>query len=171
MASERTRMDIIIDALSKIDSDINNGIWEMAQGLTNNEITNLFNQTALDFFNLAIDITRKRNIEREYGFSAYMNLFEAALKMNVTVPVDRFTMLILEFAPDIYGGNEKVFLDMHIPDSKINTGNEFNIIRSDAFKKLWLILNSTEKELVTEKVLSLTTYAHAYFYKLLLNKK
>jgi hypothetical protein len=162
------KMNVIANSLSKIDQKINQGILDMARNLTDAEITNFFNQTALDFFNLAIDITRKKNMEREYGFSSYMALFETALKLNVNMPIDRFTMVILEFAPNIYNENEDFFLNMVIPDKKINTGNEFNIIQSEEFKALWKSLNATDKEMVGEKILSLTMYAHTYFCKLLL---
>lgn len=174
MTEKSKKMTLIADSLAKVDPDVNRGIWDMAQNLSEQEIICFFNQTALDFFTFAINITKKMGKEREYGFSGYMMLFETTLKMNKSVPVDQFTILILEFAPDIYNANEKFFLDMYIPDGKIgkgnNNGNEFNIIQSQEFKKLWLALDSADKENIKERIIVLTTYAHAYFYKLLMSK-
>ena len=169
--SKENKMEKIAEALATVDSRINQAMYETAQNMQHYEITNLFNQAALDFFNLAISITHKKKLNNEYNFSGYMKLFETALKINVDLPIDRFTMIILEFAPDIYNENEKIFLDMEIPDGKINVGNEFDIIRSKEFQKLWKILNQTEKEDVKEKIVSLTTYAHIFFYRLLIDKQ
>ena len=121
------KMARIADALAKVKPEINQNIWEMARSLSEEEIIQFFNQTALDFFTFAIDGTRKMGKEREYGFAGYMRLFESALGMNKIVPIDQFTVIILEFAPEIYD--------------------------------------------VKDRIISLTSYAHAYFYKLLMNKK
>ena len=143
----------------------------MANNLSDREIINLFNQSAMDFFNLAINITEKMKRAKEFGFVAYKSIFESTLKVNANLPVDKFTVIILEYAADIYDSNEKYFLEMHIPNKELNTGNAFSIIESEEFKKLWLVLNSQDKEIVKEHIISLTSYAHAYFYNLILKPK
>jgi hypothetical protein len=161
----------IANALARVDQEINDGIWSMAHGLREADIISLFNQNARDFFNYAIEGTKKMNQEREYGFSGYLSLFERAMSINVGLPIDQFTIIVLEFAPEIYDTKENFFLNMNIPDTTLESENEFNIIRSEKFKKLWKMIQPDEKEGVKKLVISLTTYAHAYFYKLLLNKQ
>lgn len=164
------KMELIAESLSKVDNEINQGIMDYAQSLSEKEIIILFNQTALDFFNFAIEGTRRLKREREFGFSGYLNLYERAVKANMEVPIDQFTVIVLEFAHDIYNKNENFFLDLHIPDAELKdeNKNEFNIIRSDEFKKLWKVLDEKDKNEVIQKIIALTTYAHTYFYKLAL---
>lgn len=174
------KMTLIASSLERVDPDLNKSLYDMASTMSESEIIVLFNQTALDFFTFAINGTKRLNREREFGFAGYLSLYQSAIKANIGVPIDKFTILILEFAPDIYSVNEKFFLDMEIPDIKIdtstdqskkNTDNEFNMIQSKEFKKLWLVLSQSDKDQVKEKIQSLTTYAHAYFFKLCMAKK
>lgn len=174
---ELDKMTIIGNSLKKVDSEINENIYAMASSMDEHTIILSFNQTALDFFNFAINGTKRLNREREFGFSGYLSLFQTAIKANIGVPIDKFTILILEYAPDIYSVNEKFFLNMDIPDIKIDVSdkkkndNEFNMIQSEEFKKLWLVLSQEDKDAVKEKIILLTTYAHAYFFKLCMTKK
>ena len=168
-SDDRTKqMEQIAESLAKVDQIITESIWEMAQGMDTYALGISFNQSAMDFFNSAIKITNRRSLEKKFGFSAYLSLFEISLKGDKRVPVDQFTFLILRFAPDIYNGSEQMFLDMHIPDGKVKSGNGFNIVQSQEFKNLWKILNKVEKDEIKEHITSLTTYSHAYFVRLLL---
>lgn len=81
------------------------------------------------------------------------------------LPLDKFTLIILEFANEIYSEEENCFMDMTIPDAKLEVGNEFGLIRSEIFKSLWKILDKNHKQIIKEKIILLTTYAHTYFYK------
>lgn len=163
------KMQKIANALDRVDADIYNDVMAMARGMSIYDIAVSFNQGALDFFDSAIKITTKKGLEGKYKFGGYKNLFETALKGDKTIPVDKFTFLILEFAPDIYEGNEKMFLDMEIPDGSLDSGNEFNLIQSKEFKDLWRVLRSGDKEEIKDCVTVLTTYSHAYFLRLLLD--
>lgn len=160
-------MQRIAIALSQIDPSINQGILDMARGLSKQEIINLFNQSAMDFFATAIYVTTQMKREKEFGFAGYETIFSTTLKINAQLPIDKFTLIILEHAPDIYDANETHFLRMHIPNGEIKTSNAFSIIKSDEFKKLWCVLQPSDKEKVKEHIISLTTYAHAFFYKLI----
>lgn len=160
-------MERIMTALKRVDVDVNQGILTMINLLTEREIINLFNQSANDFFTTAIDITIQMKIENKFNFSGYKNIFESTLKVNATLPIDKFTIIILEYAPDIYDANEQYFLNMDIPDGEIKTENAFSIIRSSEFKEVWKILSLANKAIIKEKITSLTTYAHAYFYKII----
>lgn len=161
-------MEKIAAALSTIDPNITSGILDLAKNLSEQEIINLFNQNAIDFFNMAIETSQNLGLEKEFGFGAYKTLFTSALKINAKLPIDKFTIIILEHAPDIYDENEKYFLEMSIPDGEVKVSNAFSIIKSTEFKKLWMVLDQKYKEIVKEHIISLTTYAHAYFYKLII---
>lgn len=158
-------------ALDRVTKETHEKIIDLAEGLSETEIINLFNQAAMDFFDMAITKSKELGREREFGFTGYQFLFESALKINMSLPIDKFTLIILEFAPDIYDANEEYFLSMDIPDAEIKANNEFGIIRSKEFKKLWGQIDADCKEVTKDHITSLTVYAHAYFLKLLFNKK
>ena len=160
----------LIMALTRVNPETNEMIMNIANSTTKSEIISLFNQSALDFFSTVLEITKKLGKEKEFGIGVYMNLFESTLKINVNLPIDQFAASILEFAPDIYAENEDCFLNMQIPDAKVKTGNEFNIIRSEKFKALWISGSPENKNIVKEKIISLTTFCHAYFFQLIVNK-
>lgn len=168
----------VVKALERVSLDTSNMIAGMAKGMTEAEIINHFNQSAKDFFNTTISVTKRMGIAREYGGEAYLAIFENAIKMNGRMPIDKFTMLILEFAPEIYAEDENCFLDMEIPDRNLNemgapvtSDNEFSLIRSEKFKKLWKILSPADKETIKADIILLTTYAHTYFIYSLLKRK
>ena len=165
------QIEKVIDALSKVEKNTNQMIVDMIDEMSLEEIIRLFNQETLDFFNTLVKITKQINKEREYGIAAYLALFENAIRINTKLPIDKFSMVILEFAPYIYAEKEDVFLNMDIPDTKLGDGNEFNLIRSKNFKRLWKILDGENKEKVKEQIILMTTYSHAYFYKSILSSR
>jgi hypothetical protein len=166
----------VVSALERVNPETNQMILDMAKGMTEAEIIAQFNQMALDFFNSMISITKKLGsaMEREYGAEAYLIFFKNAIKVNAKLPIDQFTLTVLEFAPEIYREDEDCFLNMDIPDGKLDTNygnNEFSLIRSEKFKKLWKILSATDKETVKKLIIYLTTYAHTFFMFSLLQRK
>ena len=171
--SNDEQLERVVQSLEKVPEETKQMVLKMALAMSEREIIQSFNQQAHDLFSLVITITKKFNKEREYNVSGYKVLFENALKMNAKLPLDKFTLLILEFASEIYAENENCFLEMSIPDKKVNVGNEFGLIRSEMFKKLWVIVGQTDKNNLKENIIVLTTYAHAHLYKTLLasNKK
>lgn len=163
----------VIAALEKVPQETKELIFKMAKKLSEFEIIELFNQQAQDLFNILNTLVKKYTTsknEKEYNMTGYKFLFETALKANIRWPVDKFTLIILEFASEIYAENEDVFLNMSIPNTKVSIGNEFGLIRSEAFKKLWIILNKHDKDILKENVILLTTYAHSYLYKTVMSK-
>ncbi|AVL93750.1 hypothetical protein mvi_390 [Megavirus vitis] len=159
------RLEKVVYSLQKVNPAINKDILSMAQAMSDVQIIKLFNQDATDLFAEMSRIIKLLQKENECKVDSYKFLFETAIKINAKLPIDKFTLIILEYAAEIYGGDENVFLDMPIPDAKINVGNEFGLIRSEMFKSLWRILDRENKDIIKDKITSLTTYAHAYLYK------
>lgn len=160
----------IINALDRVNPDTKQMIWNISRSISELEIIHAFNQITLDFCSIIIAITKKRGEDHKYKIAGYKVLFDNAIKMNVKMPIDQFTMVILRFAPEIYSENEDCFLNMSIPDKKLEVGNDFSFIRSEMFKSLWKVLDVADKSSVKEKLILLTTYAHAYLYKTVLAK-
>lgn len=158
----------VADALERVDPETKKMVWNIAKQMNDTEVVVMFNQVALDFFNYMINIAKKLGKEREYGFNGYLVFFQNALKININLPIDKFCLIILEFAPEIYAENEDCFMGMEIPDHNVNVGNEFSMIRSETFKRMWTILNDTDKKTCRDKTILLTIYAHAFLYKTLL---
>jgi len=161
-------MNKIINALERVDPSTSQNIMELVENMDISEIIFTFNQTTGDLFDLLIKYNNKYNI---INLEGYYTLFKNALKINNRLPIDQFTMIILEYAPEIYANDYDRFLNMNIPDTKVSVGNQFGIIRTDIFKSFWRQLNDTEKSKIKEKLIILTTMAHVYFYKTALQYK
>lgn len=163
--AEEKQLKNVIESLEKIPMDTKQMIFDMAAGMTEQEIIQSFNQQSLDMFQTLIEITTKLLLEKEYQFVGYKALFDTAVKTNAKLPLDKFTLLILEFAADIYAEKEDCFLKMSIPDKEVNVGNEFGLIRSEKFKKLWITLVDEDKSRLKNDIILLTAYAHTFLYK------
>lgn len=166
------RLDNVIKSLDKVPIETRKMTLAMAQNMTEIEIIKSFNQKALDLFNFMIAVTKRLGKEKECSnVKGYKTLFDNALKINAKIPLDKFTLIILEFAAEIYAQDEDCFLKMTIPDTKVNVNNEFGLIRSEMFKELWLASGKRDHDEVSDIVILLTTFAHAYLYKTILMKK
>lgn len=170
-AANEERLNNVIASLDKVLPETKQMIFDMANSMSELEIIQSFNQQAFDLFTLISNIVKRMKIENEYKVEGYKTIFDSAVKINTKLPVDKFTLIILEFASEIYAENEDCFLNMSIPDAKVNVGNEFSLIRSELFKKLWKILDKKDKLVVKDNVILLTTFAHVYLYKSLLKNK
>jgi len=166
---EQERLNKVIESLDRVPQATKQMVFEMAQSMTDLQIIRSFNQQALDMFNLLDAITKRMNKEKECNIGGYKALFDNAIKINAKLPLDKFTLLILEFAAEIYAEDENCFLDMTIPDAKVTVGNEFGLIRSEMFKKLWVQLNNNDKNSLKESIIPLTTFANAHLYKTILS--
>jgi hypothetical protein len=173
----KQQIENIIKVLEDVPDDIQQTVISMAKGMTVFDIVQSFNQIAQDLFDLLITITKNlksthkkmsgNQILTTESLQGHKMLFDSGMKMNMNLPIEH-TLVILLFAPQIYNQDEECFMKMDIPDSKVQSGKEFNLIRSSEFKNLWNILNEIDKDDVKDKVILLTTYANAYFYKTLL---
>jgi hypothetical protein len=166
------RLENVILSLEKVPIDTKEMTFAMARSMSEIEIIKFFNQKAIDLFNFMIAVTKKLGKEQECNnVMGYKTLFDNALKINAKLPLDKFTLIILEYAAEIYAQNEDCFLKMTIPDTKVNINNEFGLIRSEMFKDLWKISGKKDREEVADIVILLTTFAHAHLYKTILTKK
>ena len=162
----------IVNSLGKVNNETNQMIMNMASGTTKSEIISLFNQAALDFFNTVLTITKTLGNGVDNEIKGHMQLFQSALKYNINLPIDHFAGTILIFASEIYAEKEDFFLNMYIPDQEIdfaglNTNNGgLGVIESEKFKKLWKEGDNKHKELLKDKIITLTSLCHAYFFKL-----
>lgn len=167
----QAQLSNVIESLERVPQETKEMVLNMALSLPELEIIQLFNQQAFDLFGLLISVTKKFGKEKEYNVSGYKMLFINALKINARLPLDKFTLIILEYAAEIYAEEEDCFLNMTIPDTEVKFNNEFGLIRSEMFKKLWVVLNDDDKKLLKDSIILLTTYAHVYLYKTLLKNK
>lgn len=164
-STDKNMLSNVIKSLEKVPANINKIVFDIHNSMSELEVIQSFNQQTLDLFSLVTFITNKMNRSKEYNFSAYKQLFDTAIKINVKFPIDQFALSILVFSADIYSENEEIFLNMDLPDKKLNIGNEFSMIRSEEFKTLWKKLGETDKKSIKDQIILLTIYAHAYFYK------
>jgi len=162
------QMEKIMSALENVSDDINQMTWHLAKEISNSDIIQTFNQETCDLFEILINFINAMGISRECNILGHKIIFENALKINIGLPIEQFTFIVLQFAPEIYDEKEKFFLEMNIPNQKVQNGNEFSLINSAAFKKLWLLLNEDSKQELKDKIILMTTYAHAYFYKVIM---
>lgn len=164
------RLERVAVALEKVPAAITQEIIKMVNNMSDLEIIQSFNQQSLDLFTHLMEITGKLGKEGEFKVGGYKELFDNASKINVKLPIDKYTLVILEYAVEIYEEREDCFLNMTIPDKKVNLGNEFNIIRSEMFKQLWLLMNGNDRKTIKQDIILLTSFAHAYFFKSVLNQ-
>jgi hypothetical protein len=172
----------IVTSLDNVSLEIKQTIYDMSQKMTEDEIICSFNQQALDLFTVMAAIIKELGRENEIKVASYKILYDNAIKINYRLPVDKFTYFLLAFAADIYSENEERFLGITVSDSIIQTNllkaakavghteasdNEFGFIRSEMFKSLWKLLDPDSKELIKSKIILLTSYAHAYLYKII----
>ena len=170
LAAQTQQLEIVASKLAKLDDTIKNAVTASATSMSEIEIIRLFNQSALDMFTNLISITTKLNVEPECNIKGQKAIFKTALKANAALPLDKFTLVILEYAAEIYSQDEDCFMGMTIPDTKVTVGNEFSMIRSDMFKELWKKLGTRDRERIIAPITNLTTYAHIHFYKSMIDR-
>lgn len=161
----------VLSALKRVDAKNVAMINQLAKTKSFDEIISQFNQNALDAFNALHRITVHMGCESTCKISAYLNLFKDAISMDSKMPLDRFTLTILEYAPEIYAQNDEVFLNMAVPDVKIGVANEFNVFRSQMFKDLWRNMSAPNRHIIRQRILLLTTYAHTFLCKTLFSQE
>lgn len=169
MAEEQKQLQKVINALEKVNNEIQQMIMQMANIMNDMEIIQSFNQESLDLFSMITEITKEIGKESEVKFGGYKLLLENAMKLNIRLPVDNFTLVVLEYAPYIYNQDEEFFLRKSYNNAKVEVGNEFAFIKSDSFKEMWKNLSPDSKEDIKKKFLNVTIFAHVYFIKTVFN--
>lgn len=162
---ETEQLQRVIAALRRVDPEIQKQIKSMADKMRATDIIKLFNQDASDLFAMIAEVTRHHDDHEVYRLTGYKNLFDNAIKIKASFPVDKFTLIVLEYVNEFYDRDEDFFLSMEVPETKVTLGNEFGFIRTEMFRNLWKSLNKRQKNKMYDKLASLTTYAHAYFCK------
>lgn len=156
----------VITELEKVDAETKQQIYNYASKTSAAAIVQSFNQRACDLFTAMLEIGRQNGWDEEYKIvSGHFLMFNNAIKINMELPLDKFTLLILSYAQDIYSENEDRFLKMPIPDTKVNVNNEFSVIRSKMFQQLWTVITDAERKRISDVIINLTIDAHAYLYK------
>lgn len=168
---QQQRIDKVIEALGKVSDNTKTLVYQIAQNMAELEIIQMFNQLTLDFLDIMLRITREKREEDKFKIGGYKTIFDNAIKINIKMPIDQYTLVILRFAAEIYSEDEDCFLNMPIPDTKLEVGNQFSFIRSDMFKNLWRTLKDGDKSDIKNKMILLTTYAHAYLYKTVIKNR
>lgn len=168
MNKNKERLNKVVESLGRVPNDTKQMIYQLSMELSEMEIIQFFNQQGRDLFRILHEITHKHKDSKKFNISGYKMFFDQALKINAKLPIDKFTLIVLEYAPEIYAEEEDCFMAMTIPDTKVNVGNEFGLIRTQMFKDLWVTLDKSKKDELSEVVILLTTYAHAYLYKTLM---
>lgn len=149
------------ESLSKVTPETKNMVQSFATNMKKHETIQLFNNHARDLFNIMLELETKLNIT--CNIKGYLYLFDKAIKINAKLPIDKFTLTILEYAVQIYSGDDKCIINMEIPDGKINVDNEFGLIRTKMFKDIWIQLDQSYKDTLMDTIIHLTTFAHVYF--------
>lgn len=171
MAAQQKQLQKVVNALEQVNMETQQTILQMARGMSDMEIIQLFNQESLDLFTVITDTVKSLGKENEIKFGGYKLLLENAMKLNVKLPVDNFTLVVLEFAPFIYMDDEDFFMRKTYGNgsAKLEVGNEFAFITSEPYKEMWKLLDKNIKQKIKNKFLSVTIYAHVYFFKTVLN--
>lgn len=164
-AEQRDTMLRVVAALNGVDEKNKQMVRRIANGYTEIEIVTKFNQAGKDFFVLLNRLTSEAG--KDYGVKGYEKLFHHAIGLRKDWPIDKFTLLILQFAPQVYAEDEQFFLDVKIPDQQVRINNEFGIIKTEAFKELWLTTSEQNRNDLKDACLLLVTFAHAYFVKMI----
>lgn len=162
--SDADQLVKVAASLEKVPMETKQMIYEMSNSMPKAEIVQSFNQAAIDFFTLLIRISDKIGKKDICDVSGYKNLFEHALKINIGLPIDKFTLTILEFAKYIYARDEVGILSMDIADKKVGVDNEFSVIKSKMFKDLWVTLCTDDRNEIIDSLVLLTSFAHTFLY-------
>lgn len=171
--SKNTNKEAALEAVSKtlttkISSKMNKLIMGLAKEMPGTEVIRSFNQASLDFFNIMIKITTKVDKLDDFKMDSYLSLMERAIKVNHKIGVEKFTLAVLEYADGIYAENEDYFMDLEIKDTEVTevgSANEFSVIRTANFKRLWKILEKKDRKKIREAIIQCTTFAHVYFFQ------
>ena len=124
MNNTSSRLEKVIKSLEKVNNETKQIIFNMAKNMSELEVIQSFNQNSLDFFNLTTSITTRIGVENECKMGGYKNLYDHTLKLNVKMPIDHYTLIVLEYAAEIYSENEDFFLTKQMGDATLEVGND-----------------------------------------------
>lgn len=156
----------VIAALERVNQMMKQTIFNYSTSMSELDVIQSFNQNALDLFTNMIKVATELNLPNQSKkASGFKVLFDKAIKSNIKLPLEKFCLVILEYAPEIYEDCENYFLEMEIPDADVKVGNDWGMLRSKEFKDTWLILTPNMKERIKNPITLMTIYSHVYFYQ------
>jgi hypothetical protein len=143
----------------------------MSKSMSDVEIIMRFNQMMSSLFTFLIDKTKPLPNYKDYDFDIYFKLMEKSISINTKFPIERFCLIVLILAPQIYEKNENFFLNYKL-NAQIKTSfsnqNEFSIFESEKFKELWKIMDTESKNRFVDDFTLLTVFAHTYFLQVVM---
>lgn len=161
--TDAERLREVAVALSQVEPDILQMMYDSSREMKKVDVIVNFNQKSRDLFALLNEVSRKTG--RDHGLAGYVAMFESALRINRNLPLEKFTLVILKYAPDIYSEREDRFLSMAVPDAEVSVGNAYGVIRSEAFRDIWLSSSKEHQKRIKSCVIDMTSNAHIYFYQ------
>lgn len=161
--TDAQRLEEVAAALQRVPQETCQALYDHSRQMTTTDIIRTFNQKSRDLFALLIEIALKNKIPQT--IKSYQMMFENAISVNSKLPIEKFTLVILKYAPEIYTEEEDHFLKMTVPDAQVSVGNAYGIIRSESFRNIWLSADADYQARIKECVVLLTTYAQMYLYK------
>lgn len=168
-AEETAALERVAAALDRVDEDTKRDAYEMAKSMPSIEVMKGFNQSAIDLFSTMDNFCRKLKLGKKYDVSGYRELLTFAIKQNVKIPINKFTLIILEYAPEIYAEEVDKFLGMEIPVTEVKMGNAFSVIKTETFKEMWRLSSKEDKNYVGKIFINMTFYAQVYFYQTIIS--
>ncbi len=161
-------LERVLAALERVPEEIQQDVLSLANSMTCEETVQKFNNQAKDNFVILEKIATMCNKYKECNIEGNKKLFDHAVKQKADLAVNKFTLVILEYAPEIYAADHECFLKMSIPESELKVADGFSLVKTTMFKEMWVQLpNDFQCEIIDNMIL-LTMYAHAYLYKTLL---
>jgi hypothetical protein len=157
----------VIAAIKRVQPSRNADTLALSNTMTKREIVSSFNQSIFDMFEEISKFLKKYNFSGDADMASYKSLFEKATKANACLPIEKFTMSILVFAPEFYDEKEDFFLELKIPHLQVNTDTGFDVIKSELFRNLWKSMITEDKYVLRDRIMNVVLYAHCYFYKLI----
>ena len=163
----RAQLIAVSNSLSRVPEGTRNMVNAFATNMSESEVISKFNENAMDLFDVLLELERRMNLS--YDIKGLQFMFDKAVKMNRSLPVDKFTLTILEFAAEIYSGDEEAIINMPLPDAKVSVDKSsgFSLIRSQEFKNIWVTLGANDKSRLSDIIAKLTTYANVYFVQMI----
>lgn len=163
---DRQQLTVVIAALERVDLAIRQEIYKMSLNMSRDMLVQSFNQRAKDMFSLLERISRACGRYETTDLAANRSLFNTAVTTSPEIAVNKFTLLVLEFAPEIYARDEEAFLKMTIPETDVKTSAGWGVIRSNEFRDMWVHdMTGEMKTQVTELMIRMVTIAQAFLYQ------
>lgn len=154
---------LVAQVLSDLPNELKSMATEMAHSMSDVEIVMRFNQMITSLFTLIINKTKPLPNYKEFNFEIYFKLLEKSISINTSFPIERFCLIMLIFAPQIYEKNENFFMNYNLNAHIKVSQNEFSIFESQKFKDLWHTLDVDAKNKFIDDFTLLTIFAHTYF--------